>query len=55
MLFVSTLDKFSLKISIKLVWFGGRKIVPISIGLVFGNNNSRKMYSMSLGKYYLTL
>ena len=36
MLFVSTLDKFSLKIFIKFVWCGGRKIVRTTIGLVFG-------------------
>ena len=55
MLFVSTLDKFSLKIFIKFLWFGGQWIVPATIGLVIGNNNSKNMFSMSLGKYDLTL
>ena len=44
-----------LKISKKIVWFGERKIVPATIGLVFGNNNSKNMFSMSLGKDYLKL
>ena len=30
---MSTLDKFSLKISVKFVWFGGRQILPTTIGL----------------------
>ena len=55
MLFVSTLDKFSLKISLKLVWFSDRWTVPITIGLVFGNNNSKNMFSMPFRKYDLTL
>ena len=50
-LFVSTLDKFSLKISIKFVCLGGQQILPISIGLLFYINNS----SLSLGKYDLIL
>ena len=54
-LFVSTLDMFSLKISITFIWLGGRQIVRTTIGLVFGNNNSKNMFSMSLGKYDLTL
>ena len=39
---MSTLDKFSLKISIKFVWIRVRQIVPTTTGLVFGNNNIKK-------------
>ena len=38
-LFVSTLNKFSLKMSTKFVWFGGRVIVRTATVLVFDDNN----------------
>ena len=44
----------SLKISIKFIWFGGQEIVPATIGLLCGNNNSKHMFPMPLGKYDLT-
>ena len=45
-LFVSTLDRFSLKISKMSVWFGAHLvwIVPTAIGLVFGNNNTKNVF-----------
>ena len=47
----STLNKFSLKISIKFVCLIGQQILPTSIGLLFDINNP----SLSLGKYELIL
>ena len=47
----STLNKFSLKISIKFVCLSGQQILPTSIGLLFDINNP----SLSLGKYELIL
>ena len=49
-LFVSTLNMFSLKISKKSVGLGGQKMVCTTIDLVLGNNNSKSMFSMTLGK-----